>query len=168
MPPESRKESNTHRFLSLKVKEGDQFPNFKLMDHLGDQFILHEQQDKKYRVLYFYPKDETPGCTRQACYFRDYSNVYEEYDCEIIGISSDNQKSHEKFIQNYDLPFRLLSDDKSKLRKELGIPKDFFGLAPGRVTFLLNAKHEILFIFRSALNMKSHITSVLNFLDQNK
>ena len=119
-------------------------------------------------MLYFYPKDETPGCTRQACYFRDYSHVYKKYGCEIIGISSDNKKSHEKFIQKYDLPFRLLTDHKSKLRKELGIPKDLFGLAPGRVTFLLNAKHEILFIFRSALNMKSHITSVLNFLSQNK
>ena len=131
----------------MKVKEGDQFPNFELTDHLGDQFTLYNQHDIKYRVLYFYPKDETPGCTRQACYFRDYSHVYKKYGCEIIGISSDH---------------------KSKLRKELGIPKDLFGLAPGRVTFLLNAKHEILFIFRSALNMKSHITSVLNFLSQNK
>ena len=152
----------------MKVKEGDQFPNFELTDHLGDQFTLYKQHDTKYRVLYFYPKDETPGCTRQACYFRDYSHVYKNYECEIIGISSDNKKAHEKFIQKYDLPFRLLTDNKSKLRKKLGIPKDLFGLAPGRVTFLLNAKHEILFIFRSALNMKSHITSVLNFLSQNK
>ena len=152
----------------MKVKEGDQFPNFELTDHLGDQFTLYEQHGTKYRVLYFYPKDETPGCTRQACYFRDYSHVYKEYDCEIIGISADNKKSHEKFIQKYNLPFRLLTDHKSKLRKDLGIPKDLFGFAPGRVTFLLNEKHEILFIFRSALNMKSHITSVLNFLNKNK
>ena len=100
----------------MKVKEGDQFPNFELTDHLGDQFTLYNQHDIKYRVLYFYPKDETPGCTRQACYFRDYSHIYKKYGCEIIGISSDNKKSHEKFIQKYDLPFRLLTDHKSKLR----------------------------------------------------
>ena len=127
------------------IEINDKAPAFKLPNQDDIEVTLKDYVGK-WLVLYFYPKDETPGCTRQACYFRDYSNVYEKYDCEIIGISSDNQKSHEKFIQNYDLPFRLLSDDKSKLRKELGIPKDFFGLAPGRVTFLLNAKHEILFM----------------------
>ncbi len=152
----------------MKLKEGDLFPNFELLDHLGHPYRLQDQTDSKFRVLYFYPKDETPGCTKQACYFRDYHSIYEKYKCEIIGISADGKKAHEKFIEKYHLPFILLTDHKSKLRKELELPMDFFGLAPGRVTFLLNEKHEILFIFRSALNMKRHITSVLDFLDQYK
>ncbi|MEC9160235.1 MAG: peroxiredoxin [Bacteroidota bacterium] len=152
----------------MKVKLGDKFPNFELKDHDGNLFVLYDENKISFRVLYFYPKDETPGCTKQACYFRDFYEDFKKYECEIFGISNDTKKSHENFKENYKLPFKLLTDYKGKLRKQLNLPKDFFGLSPGRVTFLLNDEHEILFIFRSALNMKSHITSVLDFLKKNK
>ena len=148
----------------MKLKEGLRFPDFSLLDDQGKEFRLNRDVNTKYTVLYFYPKDETPGCTKQACFFRDSYNEFKEYDCEIIGISGDRQTSHERFKSNHNLPFKLLSDVQGKLRKKLELPKDFFGLSPGRITFLINSELEILFIFRSSLNMESHISSVLSFL----
>ena len=148
----------------MKLKEGVRFPDFSLLDDQAKEFRLNRDVNTKYTVLYFYPKDETPGCTKQACFFRDSYNEFKEYDCEVIGISSDRQASHERFKSNHNLPFKLLSDVKGKLRKQLELPKDFLGLSPGRITFLINSELEILFIFRSSLNMESHISSVLTFL----
>ena len=150
----------------MNVDIGDVFPDFILNDENGDEFDLKRDFTNSYLVLYFYPKDETPGCTKQACYFKDNYDDFKEIDCEIIGISSDNETSHRSFKTNYNLPFKLLCDQDSKLRKEIQLPKDFFGLSPGRITFLLNSKNEILFIHRSSLKMKSHIKKVLDFLNE--
>ena len=149
------------------INIGNTFPNFTLVDEKGEKFSLNNDFTKSYLVLYFYPKDETPGCTKQACYFKNFYLDFKNFDCEIIGISSDDKKSHEKFKTNNSLPFMLLSDHKSKLRKELKLPKDFFGLSPGRITFLIDKNKEVLFIHRSSLNMKSHINSVLKYLKKN-
>ena len=151
----------------MNLKVGNKFPDFKLIDDTGETFQLYKDTNTSFLVLYFYPKDETPGCTKQACYFKDYYDEFKELDCEIIGISSDDETSHEKFKTNYNLPFKLLSDQHSKLRKDIKLPKDFFGLSHGRITFLLNSKSEILFIHRSSLKMKSHIKEVLEFLNEN-
>ena len=151
----------------MNVKIGDVFPNFKLKDENGEEFNLEKDITNSFLALYFYPKDETPGCTKQACYFKDFYEDFKTFDCEIIGVSSDDKNSHEKFKNNYSLPFKLLSDQNSKLRKQLELPKDFFGLSPGRITFLINKNKEILFIHRSSLNMKSHINSVLKYLNKN-
>ena len=149
------------------VNIGDIFPNFILIDEKGIKYNLYNDFNKSYLVLYFYPKDETHGCTKQSCYFKDFYQDFKTFDCEIIGISSDNKNSHEKFKNNYSLPFKLLSDKNSRLRKELKLPKHFFGLSPGRITFLIDKNKEILFIHRSSLNMKSHINSILKFLKKN-
>ena len=146
---------------------GNKFPDFKLNDDNGKIFQLYKDSKSSFLVLYFYPKDETPGCTKQACYFKDYYADFKQVDCEIIGISSDDEKSHKKFKTNYNLPFKLLCDRHSRLRKEIKLPKDFFGLSPGRVTFLLSSVNEILFIHKSSLKMKSHIKEVLEFLNNN-
>ena len=148
----------------MKLKVGSIFPDFSLNNDSGNLFNLYKDVNKKYIVLYFYPKDETPGCTKQACYFRDFHQDFKDLNCEIYGISSDGKNNHEKFKSKYQLPFMLLSDEKSKLRSKLSLPKDFLGLSPGRITFILNYKHEILFIFRSSLNMKKHILASLKFL----
>ena len=153
--------------LKMNINIGDIFPNFILNDENGEEFDLKRDFINSYLVLYFYPRDETPGCTKQACYFKDFYTDFKTFDCEIIGLSSDNQDSHEKFKNNYSLPFKLLSDNNSLLRKKLNLPKDFFGLSHGRITFLINKKKEILFIHRSFLNMKSHINSVLKYLKKN-
>lgn len=151
----------------MNIDVGDVFPDFILSDENGEEFDLDRDFTNSYLVLYFYPKDETPGCTKQACYFKDFYEDFKEFDCEIIGLSSDNKNSHEKFKNNYSLPFKLLSDKNSRLRKKLKLPKDFFGLSPGRITFLINKNKKILFIHRSSLNMKSHINSVLKYLKKN-
>ena len=151
----------------MNIDIGDVFPDFILSDENGDEFDLDRDFTNSYLVLYFYPKDETPGCTKQACYFKDFYEDFKKFDCEIIGLSSDNKNNHEKFKNNFRLPFKLLSDKNSRLRKELKLPKDFFGLSPGRITFLINKNKKILFIHRSSLNMKSHINSVLRYLKKN-
>ncbi len=150
----------------MNLKVGNKFPDFKLSDDNEEIYHLYKDGNTSFLVLYFYPKDETPGCTKQACYFKDYYDDFKEIDCEIIGISSDNETSHRSFKTNHNLPFKLLCDQDSKLRKEIQLPKDFFGLSPGRITFLLNSKNEILFIHRSSLKMKSHIKKVLDFLNE--
>lgn len=149
----------------MNLKIGSIFPDFRLLDDQGNLFSLKNNFKNQYLLIYFYPKDETPGCTKQACYFRDYETEFKKFNCELIGISSDGEKSHENFKSKYNLPFKLLSDKSSKLRKQLNLPKDFLGLSPGRITFIINRKFQILFIFRSSFNMKSHISSSLKFLE---
>ena len=150
----------------MNVKIGSIFPDFCLHDNKGNLFNLKSDFKNKYLLIYFYPKNNTPGCTKQACYFRDFNLDFKKYNCDIIGISSDNTKSHQRFKEQYFLPFKLLSDKNSNLRRKLNLPKDFFGLTPSRITFIINSKFEILFIFRSSLNMKSHISSGLKFLKE--
>ena len=150
----------------MNVKIGSIFPDFCLYDNKGNLFNLKSDFKNKFLLIYFYPKNNTTGCTKQACYFRDFNLDFKKYNCDIIGISSDNTKSHQRFKEQYFLPFNLLSDKNSNLRKKLNLPKDFFGLTPSRITFIINSKFEILFIFRSSLNMKSHISSGLKFLKE--
>ena len=152
---------------TMKIKVGGKFPDFKLKDDEDSFFNLYKDNKTPFLVLYFYPKDETPGCTKQACYFKESYDEFKKLNCEIMGISSDDQNSHTGFKSNYDLPFKLLCDIGGKLRKKLELPKDFFGLSPGRITFLLNSKNEVLFYHRSSLKMKSHIDEVLKYFENN-
>ncbi len=148
----------------MNLDIGDIFPDFTLKDENNKDFIFSENLNDKHLVIYFYPKDETPGCTKQACYFRDSYEQFLNYDCNVIGISGDTVESHLNFKKKNNLPFTLLSDHKNHLRNEIGIPKDFLGLVPGRQTFLLKNTGEIIFIFHSSINMKSHIDEALSTL----
>src|SRR3990170_2236906 len=94
------------------LKEGDPAPDFNLPSSLGKNISLKDYRDKKI-ILYFYPKDDTPGCTKEACSFRDDLKKYEKVDAIILGVSSDDLDSHRKFIEKYNLPFPLLSDTDS-------------------------------------------------------
>jgi peroxiredoxin Q/BCP len=120
---------------------------------------------KKNIVLYFYPKDESKGCTRQACEFRDKYEVFTDLGAEVIGLSSDDIKSHESFAKKYNLPFILLSDNENKVRKLYGV-KSTFGVIPGRVTFVIDKKGIIKSIFSSQFNFKKHIDESLETLKQ--
>jgi peroxiredoxin Q/BCP len=111
-------------------------------------------------VIYFYPKDNTPGCTSQACSFRDAYQDFQDLGAEVIGVSGDSIRSHQGFQQKYKLPFILLSDENRKLRKLFGVPTALFGLIPGRVTYVFNSKGVCIYIFDS-LNAKNHITKAL-------
>ena len=108
---------------TMKIKVGGKFPDFKLKDEENSFFNLYKDNKTQFLVLYFYPKDETPGCTKQACYFKDSYDEFKKFNCEIIGISSDDQNSHSGFKSNYNLPFKLLCDIGGKLRKNF---KRFF------------------------------------------
>ena len=142
---------------------GDKVPDFTLKDQNGEVFHIQSLVGKKIFVIYFYPKDYTPGCTRQACSFRDHYEDFKELGAEVIGISSDSEKMHQKFANTYKLPFILLSDHKGRVRKLFGIPKALFGLLPGRETYVFNKEGEVEMVFNS-MNATQHIQKVLMFL----
>ncbi|NJN23885.1 MAG: peroxiredoxin [Acaryochloridaceae cyanobacterium RL_2_7] len=114
-------------------------------------------------VLYFYPKDETPGCTKEACSFRDSYTAFQELGAEVVGVSADSVDSHQKFAQNHQLPFQLLSDEKNAVRKQYGVPSTL-GLLPGRVTYVIDQEGIVRHMFNSQLNIKGHIENALTVL----
>ena len=107
----------------MSVQIGDKAPEFELFDQKGSKIKLGDLIAKKNLVLFFYPKDNTPGCTREACAFRDSYEVFQENGANVIGISTDSEDSHSKFIQQNKLPFTLLSDKGGKVRKLFGVQK---------------------------------------------
>ena len=116
-------------------------------------------------VLYFYPKDDTPGCTQQACSFRDSYEAFKEAGAEVVGISSQSTASHESFSARHRLPFTLVSDEGAKVRKEYGVPSTL-GLLPGRVTYVIDREGTIRHIFNSQFNAKRHVTEALGVIQQ--
>ena len=140
-----------------KLKIGDTIPNFTLQDQNGIDFSIDKLVGKKAMVIYFYPKDDTPGCTKEACSFRDEFEAFTKLNIEIIGISSDNVTSHKQFAEKYNLPFTLLADTKKEVRELFGVPKSFLGTIPGRVTYIINKEGEIKYIFNSMTKAEQHI-----------
>jgi peroxiredoxin Q/BCP len=143
----------------MSIQIGDQLPHFSSVKQDGTDFDSHSIQHKPV-VIYFYPKDNTPGCTTQACSFRDAYQDFQDLGAEVIGVSGDSVRSHQGFQQKYKLPFILLSDENRKLRKLFGVPTALFGLIPGRVTYVFNSKGVCIYIFDS-LNAKNHIAKAL-------
>ena len=144
----------------MKLQIGDKIPEFIAKDSFGNDFDSSSIVGKKPVVLYFYPKDNTPGCTAQACSFRDQYEDFKDLGAEVVGISSDSSASHEKFAQRYNLPFTLLSDNDKKIRKLFGVKPDLFGLIPGRVTYVADQNGIIQLVFDS-MNATSHIPKAL-------
>ncbi|ESU22209.1 peroxiredoxin [Flavobacterium enshiense DK69] len=118
---------------------------------------------KKVLVIYFYPKDDTPGCTKQACFFRDQFEEFKDMGAEVIGISGDSVQSHKQFAKKYNLPFTLLSDDDKSLRKLFGVPTNLLGLLPGRVTYVVDKKGIVRLVFDS-MNAENHFPKVLEMV----
>jgi peroxiredoxin Q/BCP len=143
----------------MRLKIGDKAPDFSGKDQNGKTIQLSDYSGKKI-AIYFYPKDNTPGCTTQACSFRDAYQDFQDLGAEVIGVSGDSVRSHQGFQQKYKLPFILLSDENRKLRKLFGVPTALFGLIPGRVTYVFNSKGVCIYIFDS-LNAKNHIAKAL-------
>ena len=132
----------------MALKVGDTLPNFKAKDTNGTIFESQNYIGKQPLIIYFYPKDDTPGCTTQACGFRDNYQKFRDLEAEVIGISADSVQSHIKFKTKFNLPFILLSDTDKKLRKLFGVENDFLFI-PGRQTFVIDNNGVILFIFNS-------------------
>lgn len=139
---------------------GDKIPEFSAKDDNGDDFDSVSIVGKKPVVFYFYPKDQTPGCTAQACGFRDKYEDFKDLGAEVIGISSDTVASHRKFAKQYKLPFILLSDNDKKIRTLFGVKPNLFGLLPGRVTYVVDKNGIIQLIFDS-LVATNHIPRAL-------
>ncbi len=147
----------------MALKLGDKIPNFTSKDSLGDDFDSASVVGKKPVIFYFYPKDNTPGCTAQACSFRDQYEDFKHLGAEVIGISSDSVASHEKFAKQYHLPFKLLSDNDKKIRTLFGVKPNLFGLIPGRVTYVADKEGIIRLVFDS-LVATSHIPKALEMI----
>ncbi|MFZ4401717.1 MAG: peroxiredoxin [Bacteroidales bacterium] len=151
-----------------KIEVGSIVPQFSLKDQNGNLFSIDSVLGKKNLVVYFYPKDDSPGCTKEACYFRDQFEVFTEADALIIGISGQSVESHKKFAEKYRLSFTLLSDEGNKIRKLFGVPTNLFGLLPGRVTYVIDKKGKVVFVFDSQTQTKRHVEDALNILKELK
>ena len=149
----------------MKVNVGDKAPDFTLPSQMGDNVTLSEYFGKKNVVLYFYPKDETRGCTREACEFRDQYDVFTNLGAEVLGVSSDTLESHKSFATHYGLPFLLLSDEKSEVRKLYGVPSSM-GILPGRVTYIIDKKGVVRHVFSSQFRPEKHIEEALKILKE--
>jgi len=142
----------------MPVKVGDTAPDFTLPSQTGESVSLKDFIGKKSVVLYFYPKDDTPGCTAQACAFRDSYEVFKDAGAEVIGISDDSADSHQKFVTKHQLPFTLLSDTGKQVRKLYGVPSTL-GLLPGRVTYVIDQNGVVQHIFNSQFTLRVTLKS---------
>jgi peroxiredoxin Q/BCP len=147
------------------VKVGDVAPDFSLPNQSGNLVRLLDYVGKKIVVLYFYPRDFTTGCTAEACAFRDSYEVFKDAGAEVVGVSSQSVESHEQFASANSLPFILLSDDDSRVRKLYGA-SSAFGLMAGRVTYIIDKKGIVRHVFSSQLNPKKHIEEALRIINE--
>ncbi|GBE91050.1 peroxiredoxin [Nostoc cycadae] len=147
----------------MAVKVGDIAPDFTLPAQNGAAVSLKDYRGQKAVVLYFYPKDDTPGCTAESCAFRDQYEVFKDAGAEVIGVSGDSSESHQRFAAKYNLPFTLLSDQGDQVRKQYGATAAF-GLFPGRVTYIIDQQGVVQYVFDSMLNFQGHVTEALKTL----
>jgi len=149
------------------LKEGDKAPNFSAKDQDGNTVKLADLKGQRV-VLYFYPKDDTPGCTKEACSFRDSDSVYQKKGIRVLGVSTDDEKSHQKFISKFNLPFTLLADIDKKIVNDYGVwgEKSMYGkkyMGTNRKTFLIDEKGKIAKIF-AKVKPAGHAAEVLEAL----
>ena len=148
----------------VKLVVGSTVPKFELKDQHGRLFSIDSVLVKKNLVIYFYPKDDSPGCTKQACSFRDQFEVFTDADAMIIGISAQSIESHLEFAKKHRLNYTLLSDRGNKVRKLFGAKGNLFGLIPGRVTYLINKEGKVAYMFNSHTQVEKHVEVALRIL----
>ena len=151
--------------MARGVQAGDKAPDFTLPSQSGEQVRLQDRLGARVVVLYFYPKDNTSGCTAEACAFRDSHEVFTEAGAEVIGISSDSAERHAAFAGKHDLPFTLLSDQGGRVRKQYGVPA-VLGLLPGRVTYVIDRQGTVRHVFNSMTNINQHVGDALEVVRQ--
>jgi peroxiredoxin Q/BCP len=153
-----------------KVKEGDKAPDFRSKDQNGKEVALKDYKGKNRVILYFYPKDDTPGCTVEACGFRDSFKAIQKEGAVILGVSPDKETSHQKFIDKFKLPFTLLSDEEKELCKSYGVwvKKSMYGreyMGVARTTFIIGKDGKIEKIYEK-VKPQGHEEEVLGFLKE--
>jgi thioredoxin-dependent peroxiredoxin len=147
-----------------ELRVGDAAPEFELADQEGQPVRLSQFRGRNV-VLFFYPKDDTSGCTIEACRFRDEFERFTDAVTEVIGISDDSSDSHTRFRSKYKLPFTLLSDRGGKVRKLFGVKKTF-GIIPGRVTFVIDREGVVRHVFSSQTSPARHVEEALRVIGQ--
>ena len=150
--------------MSLKI--GDKVPSFILKNQHGKNFNIDSLIGKKALVIFFYPKDFTPGCIKEVCSFRDQYEDFTDLGAEVIGISGDGESSHDKFAKKYELPFTLLSDENKKVRNLFGVKGSLMGLLPGRVTYVIDKSGNVQLIFENQYGAEKHIEESLAILKE--
>ena len=146
-----------------KVRIGDRVPDFRLLNQDGQLIDIRSQLGKPI-IIYFYPKDNTIGCTKEACAFRDDYHQFSKAGVKVFGISADTVESHRKFRIKYRLPFDLLSDENNKVRNAFGVQADLFGLIPGRVTYVIDGNGVIRHTYNNQMNATKHVDESLRIL----
>lgn len=142
------------------LAKGTLAPEFQLQNQNGENVALSQYRGRPV-VVYFYPKNETPGCVAEACGFRDQYEDFLEAGAEVIGISSDSVNSHARFAKGRKLPFQLLSDPGHRTAKAYGVKSSMLGLIPGRETFVIDAEGYVQLHFSSQLDIQGHIRQAL-------
>jgi thioredoxin-dependent peroxiredoxin len=146
--------------MAQRVGVGDKAPDFTLPAASGEPVRLYDRVGESVVVLYFYPKDETSGCTAEACAFRDSYEAFTDLGAEVIGVSSDSVERHVAFAGKHNLLFTLLSDKRGKVRKLFGVPSAL-GLLPGRVTYVIDRSGTVRHMFNSMMNIDGHVNDAL-------
>jgi peroxiredoxin Q/BCP len=142
------------------IQVGGKAPDFTLPSQSGESVRLYDRLGKRVVVLYFYPKDNTRGCTAEACAFRDSHEVFTDAGAEVIGVSSDSAGRHAGFASKHQLPFTLLADRGGRVRKSYGVPA-VLGLLPGRVTYVIDREGTVRHVFNSMTNIGQHVSDAL-------
>ncbi len=155
---------DSSRAKSKRINTGDTVPDFSLPDQNGREVRLFELLQTGPVVLYFYPKDDSPGCTAEACGFRDSHAVFADAGAHVVGVSGDSPESHARFAEKHGLPFLLLSDRDGVLRRLFGVPTSL-GVLPGRVTYVIGRDGKVHTMFNSQLNPQRHIQEALRTLE---
>jgi peroxiredoxin Q/BCP len=149
--------------MARGIQVGDKAPDFTLPSQSGEPVRLNDRLGDRVVVLYFYPKDDTPGCTAEACAFRDSYEAFTDAGADVIGISSDSTSRHAAFAGRFQLPFALLSDQGGQIRKSYGVPA-VLGILPGRVTYVIDRTGTVRHVFNSMTNIGQHISDALDLV----
>jgi thioredoxin-dependent peroxiredoxin len=145
------------------IQIGDPAPAFTAQAHTGQSVSLADFHGRNVVVLYFYPKDDTPGCAKEACAFRDAYEDFVQAGAVVIGVSSDSPERHQAFAGGHRLPFLLLADQDGALRTAFGVPKTL-GLLPGRVTYVIDRDGIVRHVFNSQFSADRHVTEALQIV----
>lgn len=148
----------------MAVGIGALAPDFTLTDAKGKPFRLADLRGRQAVVLYFYPKDETLGCTAEACAFRDSYEVFKQAGAEVVGVSADSPEGHRAFASHHRLPFVLLSDPDNLARRLYGVRRSL-GILPGRVTYVIDREGIVRHVFDSQLQATRHVVEAMQSLE---
>jgi peroxiredoxin Q/BCP len=151
--------------MARGIQPGDKAPDFTLPSQSGEEVTLHDRLGERVVVLYFYPKDNTSGCTAEACAFRDSYEAFTDAGAEVIGVSSDSADKHAAFAGQHNLPFTLLADKGGRVRKSYGVPS-VLGVIPGRVTYVIDRTGTVRHFFSSMTNIDQHVKDALDVVKQ--